>query len=228
GYNNVTLNPGTVRETVARDLGRNKVFYFGVNGVKAVPRRQVVTTAKCNGCHNDLSLHGGNRQEIEQCVLCHNPGGTDSAQRKAGDTAESINLKTMIHKIHTGSDLTTQFTVMGHNQSVNNYNEVGYVGDRRDCQQCHLPGTYNLPLPEGTIAQVAPRDYMNPLPPTTAACLSCHTTKEAAAHAATMISPTLGESCAACHGPNADASVSKAHARWECANKGSDQSDLRR
>ena len=47
-------------------------------------------------------------------------------------------------------------------QSVNNYNEVGYVGDRRDCEQCHLPGTYNLPLPEGTISQVAPRDYMNP------------------------------------------------------------------
>ena len=57
----------------------------------------------------------------------------------------------MIHKIHTGEELTTDFTVMGHNQSVNNYNEVGYVGDRRDCEQCHLPGTYNLPLPEGTI-----------------------------------------------------------------------------
>ena len=38
---------------------------------------------------------------------------------------------------------------MGHNQSVNNYNEVGYVGDRRDCEQCHLPGTYNLPLAGG-------------------------------------------------------------------------------
>src|ERR1043165_8045772 len=102
---------------------------------------------------------------------------------------------------------------MGHNQSVNNYNEVGYVGDRRDCEQCHLPGTYNLPLPETASSQVSPRDYMNPMPATSGACLSCHTAKSAAAHASLMISPKLGESCAACHGVNGEASVAKVHAR---------------
>jgi OmcA/MtrC family decaheme c-type cytochrome len=213
GYRNVTINPGTVLAATVRDLGFNKVFYFAIGNAKVTPRRQVVSQEKCNTCHNQLMLHGGNRQSVEYCVVCHNPGVTDVSQRKTGDTPESVNLKTLIHKIHTGKELTTDFTVMGHNQSVNNYNEVGYVGDRRDCEQCHVAGTYNLPLPEGTAAQVAPRDYMNPMPPTTAACLSCHTTKEAAAHAAVMISPTLGESCAACHGVNSEASVSKAHAR---------------
>ena len=214
GYNTVNLNPGTVNVISARDSGVNKVFYFGIDNAKVVARRQIVSQAKCNGCHNELPFHGGQRNQVEYCVVCHNPGVTDSSQRNAGDTAESVNFKTMIHKIHTGKELTTNFTVMGHNQSVNNYNEIGYVGDRRDCTQCHLPGTYNLPLSAGQIDQLAPRDYLAPtMAPITAACLSCHTTKSAASHAAVMTSPTLGESCEACHGPNAEASVSKAHAR---------------
>ncbi len=213
GYNTVTINAGTVKQTTARDSGVNKVFYFGINNAKVAARRQIVSQAKCTTCHNTLPFHGGQRNQVEYCVVCHNPGVTDSSQRAAGDTAESINFKTMIHKIHTGEELTTNFTVMGHNQSVNNYNEVAYVGDRRDCEQCHLPGTYNLPISEGQISQLAPRDVLNPMPPVTAACLSCHTSKPAAAHAAIMISPTLGESCEACHGPNSEASVSKVHSR---------------
>jgi OmcA/MtrC family decaheme c-type cytochrome len=213
GYNNVTINPGTVLSATVRDIGFNKVLYFGVTDSKPAPRRQVVSDAKCNTCHERLFFHGGNRVTIEQCLLCHYPGADDSSQRKAGETPESINFKTMIHKIHTGEELTTNFTVMGHNASVNNYNEVRYVGDRRDCEQCHLPGTYNLPLPDGVIAQTAPRDYITNQQPVTAACLSCHTTKDAASHAALMTSPTLGESCSACHGPNSEASVKNAHAR---------------
>jgi OmcA/MtrC family decaheme c-type cytochrome len=173
----------------------------------------VVSQANCTGCHNKMMLHGGIRQNVEYCVVCHNPTVTDSAQRAATDTPESINFKTMIHKIHTGKELTTDFTVMGHNKSVNNYNEVGYVGDRRNCVRCHMPGTTNLPLADGLITQVAPRDFMNPLQPTAGACLSCHTTKPAAAHAAINTSPTLGESCEACHGVNSEASVTKVHAR---------------
>jgi OmcA/MtrC family decaheme c-type cytochrome len=102
---------------------------------------------------------------------------------------------------------------MGHGNSVNNYNDVAYVGDRRDCVRCHVAGTTKLPLADGLIPQVAPRDYLNPLQPTAGACLSCHTTKAAAAHAAINTSPTLGESCEACHGQNSAASVSNVHAR---------------
>lgn len=214
GYNTITINPGTVNSADVRDSGANQVLYFGINGAKPTPRRQIVSQAKCTGCHNTLPFHGGQRNQVEYCVTCHNPGVTDSSQRASGDKAESINFKTMIHKIHTGKELTTDFTVMGHNQSVNNYNELGYVGDRRDCTQCHLPGTFNLPIAEGQISQLAPRDYLAPtMQPVTAACLSCHTTKPAAAHALTMTSPTLGESCDACHGPNSEAAVSKVHAR---------------
>jgi OmcA/MtrC family decaheme c-type cytochrome len=213
GYNNYTINPGTVNAATVRDIGFNQVTYFSVDDSKVAARRQVVSQANCNTCHNQLMLHGGIRQNVEYCVVCHNPGVTDVSQRASTDTPESINFKTMIHKIHTGEDLKTDFTVMGHNKSVNNYNEVGYVGDRRDCTACHLAGTYQVTVPDTLISQVAPRDYINPLPPVTGACLSCHTTKAAAAHAAVNISSTLGESCAACHGPTSDASVDKVHAR---------------
>ena len=213
GYKNFTINPGTVNSLVVRDVGFNKVFYFPVGGAKVTPRRQVVSQELCGTCHDKIMLHGGIRQSVEYCVVCHNPTVTDSGVRKTGDIPESINFKTLIHKIHTGKELTTDFTVIGHGSSVHNYNEVGYVGDRRDCEKCHLPGTYDLPLPAGLINQTAPRDYLTTQGPATAACLSCHTTKAAASHAATMTSPTLGEACDACHGPNAEASVAKVHAR---------------
>ena len=213
GYKNVTINPGTVKSATVRDVGFNKVFYFAIGDAKVTARRQVVSQALCATCHDKLMLHGGIRQNVEYCVVCHNPTVNDSGVRKTGDIPESINFKTLIHKIHTGSNLTTDFTVIGHGGSVNNYNEVGYVGDRRDCTRCHLAGTYDLPLPDGLIDQPTPRDWLKTQGPATAACLSCHTTKAAASHAATMTSPTLGEACDACHGPNAEASVDKVHAR---------------
>jgi OmcA/MtrC family decaheme c-type cytochrome len=213
GYTNVTINPGTVNAATVRDTGMNKVFYFSVDGSKVAPRRQVVSQATCTGCHNTLLFHGGSRQNVEYCVICHSPNTTDVSMRLNNSTPESVNFKTMIHKIHTGSNLTTDFTVMGHGNSVNNYNDVGYVGDRRNCAACHVNGSQNLPLPDGVIAQTAPRDYITTLQPTAGACLSCHTTKAAAAHAAVNTSPTLGESCDACHSPTSAASVANSHAR---------------
>jgi OmcA/MtrC family decaheme c-type cytochrome len=213
GYNNVTISPGTPVAKTVRDIGFNQVYYFSVDGSKVTPRRQVVSQATCTTCHNTLMLHGGFRQNVEYCVVCHNPGITDSSVRAKGDTPESVNFKTMIHKIHTGSDLTTQFTVIGHGGSTNNYNEVGYPGDRRDCQQCHLANTNLVPLPAGAIGQTSPRDYITTQPATTAACLSCHDTKAAAAHALINTSSTLGESCEACHAKGMQAGVDKVHAR---------------
>jgi OmcA/MtrC family decaheme c-type cytochrome len=214
GYNNVTINPGTTISATVRDSGFNQILYFSVDGSKVAPRRQVVTQGTCTTCHNTLLFHGGMRQNAEYCVMCHSPQTTDVSMRLNNDTPESVNFKSMIHKIHTGDNLTTDFTIMGHGNSVNNYNDLGYVGDRRDCAACHVNNSFNLPLPAGVTAQQTPRDYLKPTTqPIAAACLSCHTDQYTAAHAALNTSPTLGESCQACHGPNSDASVANAHAR---------------
>ena len=48
--------------------------------------------------------------------------------------------------------------------------------------------------------------------PGTAACLGCHDTRDAAAHAY-LNTAVFGEACGACHGANSEWSVSKVHAR---------------
>jgi OmcA/MtrC family decaheme c-type cytochrome len=44
-------------------------------------RRQVVDQAKCDACHLELNLHGGNRHEVAVCLLCHTPDATDWSVR---------------------------------------------------------------------------------------------------------------------------------------------------
>ncbi|HLE29719.1 MAG TPA: OmcA/MtrC family decaheme c-type cytochrome, partial [Anaerolineales bacterium] len=64
-----------------RVAGFNPVTYVALDGGELSPRRQVVDRELCNACHKSLALHGTIRQNTEYCVLCHNPMGTDEAQR---------------------------------------------------------------------------------------------------------------------------------------------------
>ena len=213
GYVNTTLNPGTTKELVYRDAIDNVVKYFAVTGTTVTPRRTVVDMARCNKCHDKLQLHGNNRNHISACILCHNPATTDTGQRPTAQRPpESIDMKIMAHRIHTGEELEGSYTVYGRGQVAHNYNEVRYPGDRRDCLQCHVPGAYTVPLPGTATSSTTPRAFWDPTRPTAAACLGCHDSVEAAAHAF-INTATFGESCAVCHKESADFSVSKSHAR---------------
>lgn len=213
GYQNQALLKSDGTSISVRDAGLNDVFYFHTAGETPSPRRSVVDLDKCNSCHGALSLHGSNRNNTEQCVLCHNPAQTDERRRppEAG-APESVHFKTMIHKIHTGEELPEDFTVFGFGSRPHTYSEVRFPGDRRNCTTCHIDGTQQLPLPSGVEASLAPRGLISPLPPTAAACLSCHTGLDALIHTSLQTS-ALGESCAVCHGPNREFSVDRSHAR---------------
>lgn len=213
GYRNVTLLPGTAKAVTVRDAADNVVRHFSVDGSPVAPRRTVVSIAKCNNCHTNLSLHGGNRDRIEQCVLCHNPATTDVARRPAtAGPAQGIDFALMIHRIHTGEELSRPFDVYGNGNVRHDYKEVLYPGDRRNCAACHVNGSENLPLREDLSPVTDPRGLITTMGPTTAACVGCHDARPAAAHAAGNAN-AIGESCAVCHGPNADFAVSRAHAR---------------
>jgi OmcA/MtrC family decaheme c-type cytochrome len=213
GYRNQTLLPGTEKQQVVRDAGHNVVFHFSVDGSKVEPRRQVVTLEKCNACHEALSLHGGNRDRIEQCVLCHAPNVTDVAVRPAAQMpAQSIDMRLMIHKIHTGEELSREYTVFGRGSTPYDFTEVLYPGDRRNCSACHVNNSYQLPLREGLLPVTDPRGLITKPGPETAACTSCHDGRSAASHAAANTTE-IGESCATCHGTNSEFSVDRAHAR---------------
>jgi len=209
---------GSVRNAAYRDCATNPIYYVGVatNNVVVTPvaRRTSVAIANCNKCHDHLALHGGQRLLTQECVICHNPTENDSSRRPTTDNpVESIDMKRMIHRIHTGAELTQDFTVYGFGGSLNNYNEVGYPGDRRNCLTCHsnLAG-YSPSTDPSRLSTPTPRDYFTPQGPTTTACLGCHDARAYAAHAYLNTAP-FGEACQACHGAGNELGVDKVHAR---------------
>ena len=200
GRREVKLLPGTVIEQTVRDTAANKQMAFSVDGSPVQKRRVVVANEKCNACHGSIAFHGDNRNDVMQCIICHNAGFVSGGQ--------TIDFRTFIHRIHTGEEMTRTYKI-----GNANYNEVRYPGDRRNCGACHVNNSQQLPLAEGLVNVNDPAGFMNSVPPTTAACTSCHDTRSAAAHAAVNTDPVQGESCAVCHGPSAEFSVDKAHAR---------------
>lgn len=213
GYRDIKLAAGTKKERSVRDAGMNKVMYFSVDGSKVEPRRQVVDISKCNSCHLKLEMHGGNRNRVEHCVQCHNPNQTDAARRPADKMpAEVVTFKTMIHRIHTGEDLEIEYTIYGFGGTPFDMTKKIFPGDRRNCVKCHVNGSEQLPLKENLLNVVNPRGLVNPMGPAAAACMGCHTGAPLASHV-TAMTTRLGESCSVCHGPNAEFSVNRMHAR---------------
>ncbi len=213
GYRNATLLAGTRRELTVRDAGLNVTRTFATGGGAVEARRQVVAVQKCNACHEFLSLHGSNRNQIEQCVLCHNPNQTDAARRPAArNPAESVNFASMIHRIHSGNLQTREFSIFGFGNVEHNYNQAGYPGIRQQCDSCHVNNSQQLPLDNGLLPVQDPRGYLTTPGPESAACTGCHASRSAAAHVS-INSNAIGESCATCHGSSSQFSVDRVHAR---------------
>ena len=215
GYQSATLLAGTEQERSVRDAGDNVVMYFSTTGGAATERRKVVAQAKCDSCHFDLDLHGSNRNNVEHCVLCHNPATTDERRRPEGTGApESVNFKDMIHRIHSGAEQIRDYTIYGFGNNPHNYNEVELPQSVANCSACHMDGT-ELSVPLNAASTVDPRGLFNPATPLVAACTSCHTSLSTAAHAELNVSPTYGDSCDVCHGEGSEFAIDKAHAAAE-------------
>jgi OmcA/MtrC family decaheme c-type cytochrome len=215
-YRNVTIQRADGEPAIPlREAAFNPIRYVAITG-SIEPRRLVATTANCNNCHDRLALHGQQRLNVEECVMCHNPVADDAARRPADQAPpESISMQRMIHKIHSGVNLTQEYTVYGFGNSRHNYNEIGYPQDRRNCDACHVNNTERLPVAQSDPV-ITLRDYFSPHGPGTAACLSCHDSIDAAAHAflnTTTFGTRQAESCAVCHGTGKTWSVEKSHAR---------------
>jgi OmcA/MtrC family decaheme c-type cytochrome len=213
GYRNQTVMVQATPTTV-RDVGRNIDVDFSIDGSSPVtPRRAIVSTEKCNQCHYSLQAHGTIRNEIKHCVLCHNPNATDTPFRPADQQpAQGIDFAMMTHRIHTGDEQESDYTIYGFGGNAFDFKNIGFPGDRRDCEKCHLTDTQQLP-PKAILPVVNPRGFITLEGPTQAACLGCHTDQASAAHASLNASPALGEACSVCHGPDADFSVDRVHAR---------------
>ncbi len=230
GRRGFTINDGTTASVTTEYGAVNQVVNFSVDGSPLVPRRKVVDIAKCNGCHQSLSVHGENRNQIEMCVLCHNPSETDIARRPSATNPDdknsppqAVNFSLLIHSIHDGSGLAAAgrpFIVVGFGGSHNDFSDVtfpamdptGNTGNVQACTMCHVNDSEaNLPI--GLNNVTTPQGYENPTPAVTAACMTCHATKPEFAHAVANTPAGFGESCTACHASGAAFDVDQVHAQ---------------
>lgn len=178
----------------------NVIYAFVPDGSDVETTRLITETESCNRCHDPLSLHGGTRQEVTLCLLCHNP---DSADPESGNT---VDMKVMIHKIHKGAELHEveeggAYYIVGYGGSVHDYSEVEFPADVRDCEICHTG-------PDGD-------NWMTQ--PSRAACGSCHDDVDFATgdgHGPGLPQAN-DERCAMCHssemGAEFDTSIPGAH-----------------
>ena len=224
----------------ATEAAVNPVVTFTVDDSAPLVRRTVVDDQLCGSCHGefskDFSVHGGSRNQVEYCVLCHNPTESDAnrrnrdpAQVAAGALTATIDFKVLIHKIHRGADLEqTPYIVYGFGSgspgyTVHDFSEVRFPGDLRICESCHVEGSELIPPYPGTAlptlrTQLDPATG-DPVPadppqtePITSVCTACHDSDAAIAHAATQTAPDGTEACQVCHAEGRDQAVSAVHA----------------
>ena len=93
----------------------------GVGTVSTAVRRDIVTTAACNACHDPLALHGGGRRDTRICVTCHNP-----------TLPPDGSLVRLVHKIHSSDN-----NIVIGTRIFTQFGEVTFPQDRRNCITCH-------------------------------------------------------------------------------------------
>jgi OmcA/MtrC family decaheme c-type cytochrome len=225
-------------EIDVNEATQNPVMDFSVDGSPVKPRREVVSIDNCGKCHGtfsvNFSIHGSLRNQTDYCVICHNANNNDFIRRRnaiaggADPVTSSIHFKKMIHMIHTGEELAQKpYLIYGFGNTANDFGDILFPNDRRNCTACHLSGTQFLPLPAGVLPTrtssitgsggTATDDPTGSIPPEQAACLACHDDSVTAIHAATNTIPASGmtpamEACATCHGEGKIAAVSEVHA----------------
>ena len=116
----IALNPAPTKGPASVSEGApNQPVLFRGHGHDGHSAPDGRPASKCNVCHASLNVlfsHGNQRIAIEQCVICHNPNASDIGRRPTDhsqDPGESIEFARMIHRIHTGEELTQDYTVYG-------------------------------------------------------------------------------------------------------------------
>ncbi len=195
------------------------IYDFVPAGGNVTDTRDIIDTPTCNNCHAALTFHS-NRNDLRYCVMCHNPQSTDPA------SGNSIDLKVMVHKIHSGVNMPTLNPVtepptappgstpllnigywlapaaaFGNGSAVNNFNTVLFPQDPRYCQTCHVQNTVSTPSADLSDSYK--------LFPSIEACGACHDNLNFATGgtaAAGNVHPggaVNNSQCTTCHGATA-------------------------
>ena len=104
-------------------------------------RRVIVEDKRCNACHQELgtftedAFHAGQRNDGTTCSWCHTPNRTSSAW-----SADSV---AFVHGIHGASKRTVPYTWHALS-TTESFADIGYPGVLSNCEQCHVPGSYDF------------------------------------------------------------------------------------
>jgi OmcA/MtrC family decaheme c-type cytochrome len=113
-------------------------------------RRAIVNADSCNKCHGQLgvgpSFHSGARNNGEGCAICHD------ANRATGHVGPSysfgggwaVGVKSLIHSIHGSAKRAQAFTYEATAANPDGFKKVTYPGVLKNCEQCHVPGSYDF------------------------------------------------------------------------------------
>lgn len=176
------------------------------------PVKIIASAAACASCHSDVYAHGGGRRGLDTCLLCHGSAGIEDRPQYVAAAAPatpgvSVEFRTLLHKIHRGSELasaaTYQVVGFGAGAYPNNFSVLGWPDVEfpampagvKDCGACH----------GSSDAWQTPADRTHPTAATAPArswqiaCGSCHDSSAAGAHFDVMTSSLGTESCAVCH-----------------------------
>jgi hypothetical protein len=198
-----------------------KAFLLG--SVTTLEVRDVIADEQsCNKCHSEIAAHGFGRRGLETCLLCHSSAGAEDAPLYSfngwyiGPTPRvTMDFRSMLHKIHMGKELvnaasyTTNGIFLGTPYPVH-YGDVGFPktpGGVTSCTTCHGATSTSWLEP-------APRNHPSPsvVPTRTwrAACMSCHDSLAAEAHADSTTANGV-ESCVLCHRPGSEYGSDRVH-----------------
>ena len=231
----------------------NVTAAFAIDDPVPVPRRTVVLAEDgCRNCHMGLTNHGAGtayNDDLQTCVVCHNANWYHEGTSGGGRTWWQVGMRrnqglmSTIHGVHNRSGFFPAAYANGKTPLALPAMAPGAAGTRdlRNCLQCHLDGTFELPLPPevsgpsvGLNAGLDDVDQHLKLTPAAGACASCHvdfsrvnlatgqSTDAAFNHFKTMgggisfgwswgIPDMQGEACAVCHGPGRSYDLRTAH-----------------
>ena len=152
--------------------------------------REIVDNDTCNACHDNLAIHGGARFDLQYCAMCHESYSFDA------QSGNSIDLKVMIHKIHSGETLPSVeaggfYGIFGFGNRFTDFGEVVYPQDLRNCQTCHQESDTDTPQASNYRITV-----------NTEACGACHDNVNWTTGANHGGVAATDEQCETCHGPN--------------------------
>jgi OmcA/MtrC family decaheme c-type cytochrome len=179
-----------------------KVYTFVPNGAPVTKVRDIVRTATCDGCHDQLAAHGGSRRDVALCVMCHTP------QTISPGNGNTVDFKVFIHKLHMGSSLPSVIAGKPYqiinSHGTSDYSTVVYPANVERCVTCH------------NTAAGATQSTLYATNPTAAACGSCHDDVNLATGVNHPGGPQPDDTmCKNCHIPQGelefDASVLGAH-----------------